>query len=132
MQSLWAMRPDGSGSVEIYGNDIPFPPSFMFGRQIPGISHGFVFVGTPHFPQGGSFGTMIRIDTRRDIRTRQPMTYLTPHVDIRQELHVHLYAAGALALLAVLLGWGLPRLRAGLDRCDGCDEGIGKLRQLTR
>jgi type II secretory pathway pseudopilin PulG len=24
--------------------------------------------------------------------------------------------AGALALLAVLLGWGLPRLRAGLDR----------------
>jgi hypothetical protein len=82
---LWAMRPDGTGTAEVYGNDIPFPPSFMFGRQVPEMRHGFVFVGTPHFPQGGGFGTIIRIDTRKDIRTRQPMNYLTPNVDIRQE-----------------------------------------------
>jgi hypothetical protein len=85
VKCLWAMGPDGAGSVEIYGNDIPFPPTFMYGRQLPGDRHGFVFVGTPHYPQGGSFGTIIRVDTRKDIRTRLPMSYITPHVDIRQE-----------------------------------------------
>ena len=84
VKCLWAMRPDGSGSVEIYGNDIQFPPSFLHGRQIPGQSNKFVMLGTPHYPQSG-IGTVIRVDTTRNIRTREPMTYITPHVDIRQE-----------------------------------------------
>ncbi len=41
-------------------------------------------LGTPHYPQSG-IGTVIRVDTTRNIRTRDPMTYITPHVDIRQE-----------------------------------------------
>ena len=84
VKCLWAMRPDGSGTVEIYGNDIQFPPTMLHGRQIPGQSDQFVMLGTPHYPQSG-IGTVIRVDTTKDIRTREPMTYITPHVDIQQE-----------------------------------------------
>ncbi|MCP4455588.1 MAG: LamG domain-containing protein, partial [Planctomycetes bacterium] len=84
IKCLWAMQPDGSGSVEIYGNDIQFPPTFLHGRQIPGQSETFVMLGTPHYPQSG-IGTVIRVDTTKNIRTREPMTYMTPYVDIRQE-----------------------------------------------
>ena len=84
IKCLWAMQPDGSGSVEIYGNDIHLPPTFLHGRQIPGQSDMFVMLGTPHYPQSG-IGTVIRVDTSKDIRTREPMTYMTPYVDIRQE-----------------------------------------------
>ena len=84
IKCLWAMRPDGSGSVEIYGNDIHLPPTFLHGRQIPGQSNMFVMLGTPHYPQSG-IGTVIRVDTTQNIRTRAPMTYITPYVDVRQE-----------------------------------------------
>lgn len=84
VKCLWAMRPDGSGSKEIYGNDIQYPPTMLHGRQIPGHSNLFVMLGTPHYPQSG-IGTVIRIDTTKNPRTREPMTYITPHVDIRQE-----------------------------------------------
>jgi len=81
---LWAMKPDGSGSVEIYGNDITYPPSFIYGRPIPGTAGKYVFLGTPHcFPN--SIGTVIRLNTSKNIRTREPMTYMTPRVDIRTE-----------------------------------------------
>ena len=84
VKCLWAMRPDGSGSMEVYGNDITFPPTLLHGRQIPGKSDMFVVLGTPHYPQSG-IGTVIRLDMSKNIRTREPMTYITPHVDIRQE-----------------------------------------------
>jgi len=94
IKCLWAMRPDGTGSVEIYGNDIHLPPTFLHGRQIPGQSHMFVMLGTPHCPQSG-IGTVIRVDTSKDIRTREPMTYITPYVDIRQEPGWNQYEDGA-------------------------------------
>lgn len=84
VKCLWAMRPDGSESNEIYGNDIRFPPTFLHGRQIPGKPHLVSFLGTPHYPQSG-IGTVILADLTRNIRTRDPMKYITPHVDIRQE-----------------------------------------------
>ena len=84
IKCLWAMRGDGSGSREIYGNDIQFPPTMLHGRQIPGHSNLFVMLGTPHYPQSG-IGTVIRVDITKNIRTREPMTYITPHVDIQQE-----------------------------------------------
>jgi len=80
---LWAMRPDGTGSVEIYGNDIAWPPGFTFGRAIPGHDNLFVCIGVGHGPL--AVGTVIRIDTSRDLRTREPMTYITPDLDIRGE-----------------------------------------------
>ena len=84
VKCLWAMQPDGSNSSEIYGNDIALPPSFLYGRPIPNKPNHYVLLGTPHCPQNG-VGTVITIDMEKDIRTRAPMTYITPNVDIRAE-----------------------------------------------
>ena len=84
VKCLWAMRPDGSASEEIYANDISLPPTFIYGRAIPGANNKYVVMGTPHCPQNG-VGTVIRLDMNKPIRTREPMTYLTPYVDIRAE-----------------------------------------------
>jgi len=84
IKCLWAMRPDGSGSREIYGNDIPFPPTMLHGRPIPGKPNKLVMLGTPHFPQSG-IGTVITVDTTGNIRTREPMHFVTWWVDVRQE-----------------------------------------------
>ena len=81
---LWAMRPDGSGSVEIFGNDIALPPVFIQPRPIPGYNNLFVTLGAPHYPQSG-LGTIIRLDINHPIRTRKPMTYVTPETDIQGE-----------------------------------------------
>ena len=88
VKCLWAMYPDGTRSVEIYGNDIALPPTMLHGRNIPGQNHLFVMLGTPHCPQSG-VGTVIRVDTTRNIRTRDPMTYITPTVDVRAEGGFH-------------------------------------------
>ena len=84
VKGLWAMRPDGSGSAEIYGNDIALPPTLIYGRPIPEIQNHYVVMGVPHYPQNG-VGTVIRLDMNRDIRSRDPMTYMTPDVDIKGE-----------------------------------------------
>ena len=84
VKCLWAMRPDGSGSSEIYGGDIALPPTFIQGRPIPGSNTKFVALGAPHCPQS-AVGTVIRLDTTGNIRTREPMTYMTPDVDIQAE-----------------------------------------------
>ena len=88
VKCLWAMHPDGSSTQEIYGNDIPYPPVFIHGRPIPGTNNQFVFLGTPHFPQSG-VGTVIRINIDKPTRTHEPMTYITPDVDIRTEGGFH-------------------------------------------
>jgi hypothetical protein len=31
------MRPDGTSSAEIFGNDIDLPPTLNFGRVLPGV-----------------------------------------------------------------------------------------------
>ncbi len=84
VKCLWAMRPDGSGSSEIYGNDLSLPPTLIYGRPVPWLAGQYVVTGTPHCPQNG-VGTLIRLDTRRDLRSRAPMIYLTPEVDIQDE-----------------------------------------------
>ena len=78
------MRPDGTGSSELYGNDISLPPTFIYGREIPDSPGHFIFTGAPHCPQS-AMGTIIRLDTSQDIRTRDPMTYMTPYVDVKEE-----------------------------------------------
>ena len=88
VKCLWAMNPDGSNSSEIYANDISLPPTFIYARPIPGKVNHFVTMGTPHYPQAG-VGTVIRLDMNRNIRTRDPMTYMTPYVDIKGEGGFH-------------------------------------------
>jgi hypothetical protein len=84
VKCLWAMNPDGSNSMEIYGNDIAFPTTMVMARPIPGTLNEYVFTGTPHSPQNG-VGTIVRVHTNGDIRTSAPMTYITPQSDIREE-----------------------------------------------
>ena len=81
VKCLWAMRPDGTASVEIYGNDITFPPTFIQGRPIPDAPNQYVMMGVPHYPQN-ALGTVIRLDMNKPIRTREPMTYMTPTVNV--------------------------------------------------
>jgi len=84
VKCLWTIRPDGTGSAELYGNDVSLPPTFIYGREIPDAPGHFVFTGTPHCPQS-AMGTIIRLDMSKDIRTRAPMTYMTPYVDVQEE-----------------------------------------------
>jgi len=84
VKCLWAMNPDGSGSAEVYGNTLSLPPTLIYARDIPGSPGKYVTCGVPHYPQNG-VGTIIRLDMNKPIRTREPMTYMTPCTDIRAE-----------------------------------------------
>jgi len=84
VKCIWSMYPDGSGSREVFGANIALPPTLTQPRVIPGESSGYVVLGTPHFPQN-AIGTVIRLDMTKNIRTRDPMTYLTPYTDIRDQ-----------------------------------------------
>jgi len=84
VKCIWAMRPDGTASSEIYGNDIPFPPTMIQPRPIPGSPNQYVLLGCPHCPQN-ALGTIIRIDMTKPIRTDEPMTYMTPYVKVMAE-----------------------------------------------
>jgi len=85
VKCLWAMNPDGSNSSEIFGNDVAYPPTMIMARPIPGSPSEYVFTGTPHCCPQNCVGTIIRIDVSKDIRTRAPMTYITPYTDVRFE-----------------------------------------------
>jgi hypothetical protein len=82
---LWAMNPDGSNSMEIYGNDVAIPATMIMGRPIPDSPGEYVFTGTPHCCPQNCVGTIIRVNTAGNIRTSEPMTYMTPYTDIRYE-----------------------------------------------
>ncbi|HEX2957104.1 MAG TPA: T9SS type A sorting domain-containing protein [Chitinispirillaceae bacterium] len=78
---IWSMNPDGSGSAEVYKNDINVPPSFVQPRYIPGSINKFVVLATAHCCYQGQYGTVIRLNMNKSIRTREPMEYITKEVD---------------------------------------------------
>jgi hypothetical protein len=82
-KALWAVRPDGTGSEEVYGKNIAFPSVFYVGRAVPGFNDHFVAIGAPHMPLG--VGSVMLIDTRLDRRTGMPVTYITPEVDTQHQ-----------------------------------------------
>ncbi len=82
-KALWAIRPDGTGSEEIYGTNIAFPSVFNVGRAVPGSNHLFCAIGAPHMPLG--VGTLMLIDTLYDRRTGDGVTYITPEVDTQHQ-----------------------------------------------
>ena len=82
-KGLWAVRPDGSGSMEVYGSNIVFPSVFNVARAIPGSNDLFVCIGAPHMPLG--VGTVLRIDTRLNRRSGDPVTYITPETDVQHQ-----------------------------------------------
>jgi len=94
VKCLWAMRPDGTNPVEIFGNTLALPPTLLMGRQIPGHSNLFSCLGTPHCcPQNG-VGTVLKININKDLRTQEPMEYVTPNTDIRAEMGVFQFSKG--------------------------------------
>jgi hypothetical protein len=90
---LWAMRPDGSGSLEIYGNDIASPTTMIQARPLPGKPGEYVMLGTPHCPQN-QVGTVIKLDMTKNIRTSEPMTYVSKDIDIKFEPGFDFYING--------------------------------------
>jgi len=76
VQSLWSMRPDGSGAAEVFGNHHEFPPVLIHARALPGSNDRFVATSTMHHPF--AVGPILKIDVRRDIRTLEPLRSLTP------------------------------------------------------
>ena len=83
VQALWAMRPDGSGSAEIYGNQIEFPPVLIHGRAVPGTNHLFVATATMHHPF--AVGPIMLVDARRDVNTHEPLRSVTPKTSLSIE-----------------------------------------------
>jgi len=93
VKCLWAMRPDGTATIEIAGQEIAFPDSFLHARQIPGAPNKVVFVGAPHCPQSG-IGPIIVVDGNENIRDRESMTYITPDCDVQAEGGFHFKVDG--------------------------------------
>jgi len=81
IQPLWALRPDGSASEEIYGDNIANPGVFVHARQVPGRDHLVVATGCGHEPL--AVGTIVLVDMHKSKRTKEAMTYLTPDTDVR-------------------------------------------------
>ena len=82
-KGLWSMRSDGTGSADVYGRNMVFPSVFNVGRAVPGSNSQFVCIGAPHMPLG--VGTILLLDTTKDPRTSDPVTYLTPEVDTQHQ-----------------------------------------------
>jgi hypothetical protein len=80
IKSLWAMNPDGSGSVEVYGNSIAFPETLIYGRPIPGARGKIVLLGTSHCCPNNAMGTVIQVDMRDDMRSPDTMHFITPDI----------------------------------------------------
>jgi len=76
-QSLWAVRPDGSGVDHLYKNSVLRPSGMLHPRSIPG-SRSFVTVGNPHCGRAG--GPVIVVDTRTTRRSPEAMTCITPEI----------------------------------------------------
>jgi len=82
IQPLWTMRPDGTGSEEVYGDNIADPGVFVQARQIPGQPGRYVTTACGHEPL--AVGAILLLDlSRGDKRTRDPMVSLTPDVESR-------------------------------------------------
>ena len=77
VQSLWAVRPDGSGSDHVYKNTLVRPGAMINVRNIPG-SRQFVTIGVGH--HGGLAGPVVLVDNRLDRRNPGRMTNLTPEI----------------------------------------------------
>ncbi len=78
VQTLWTVRPDGSGTDHLYKNMVVCPGAMINACSIPGSSK-IAAIGIGH--HGGLAGPMIVIDTRKHRRTADAMTNLTPEIE---------------------------------------------------
>jgi len=76
-QSLWMVRPDGSGSDHLYKNTLVRPGAMIHVRSVPD-SRQFVTIGVGH--HGGLAGPVLLVDTGRNRRDSKAMTNITPEI----------------------------------------------------
>ena len=79
-KALWAVNPDGTNSSEIYGNTISFPETMIYPRPIPGADNKIVFLGASHCCPNNAMGTVMVVDTQKNVRSTDSMTYITSDV----------------------------------------------------
>jgi len=82
IQPLWVIRPDGSASEEIYGDNIRDPGVFYQARQVPGHANLIVSNGCGHEPL--SVGEVLLLDLHKNKRSVEAMTSLTPDTEVRE------------------------------------------------
>jgi hypothetical protein len=70
LKSLWSVNPDGSNSVEVFGNNIPDPNSFVYPKPVPGDNNLFICIAGDH---AMNLGPILKLDTRNNIRTLAPI-----------------------------------------------------------
>lgn len=79
IQSLWAIRPDGTGLEVVYGNRVLSPSTFIESQQVPGTDH-LLCTMTGHVkPVRGATGL---IDPGRGVNAQAAIRNLTPEVDV--------------------------------------------------
>jgi hypothetical protein len=79
IKCLWSMRPDGSGTAEVYGNQIQDPETMLYGRPIPGTDK-ISFLGCSHWGPNNGVGTIIVLDTKVDPARTNAMHFITPDI----------------------------------------------------
>lgn len=79
IQSLWTIRPDGTGLQVYYGNRVLSPATFMDARSIPGTEKVLCLLTAHNGPARGGVGI---IDRRHGVNAQESITNLTPEVDI--------------------------------------------------
>ena len=77
VQSLWSVRPDGSGVDHVYKNNVVLPAAMIHARSIPG-SQKLVTIATAH--GGAPAGPVVIVDNRRSRRSAEAMTNITPEI----------------------------------------------------
>ena len=79
IQSLWTIRPDGTGLAGFYGNRVLSPATFMEARSIPGSGLILCVLTSHNGPCRGAIGA---IDISRGNNAAAAIQNLTPEVNI--------------------------------------------------
>ncbi|VGO18744.1 HzsA-related protein [Pontiella sulfatireligans] len=81
LKCLWAMYPNGTGSVEVFGNTLTAPDTIIYGRPIPNKPSLYVALVTSNKNPNNALGSVVLIDAEKNTRTRKPLTYITKDID---------------------------------------------------
>ena len=84
IQSLWTIRPDGTGLAGFYGNRVLSPATFMEARSIPGSSEILCVLTSHNGPCRGAIGLL---NLEHGNNAAAGIRNLTPEVDIGRVDH---------------------------------------------
>jgi len=79
IQSLWAIKPDGTGLSVFYGNRVISPGTFMDAQPIPGTNQ-VIATATNH--NGSCRGGIVAIDPSKGVNSKAAVRNLTPEINI--------------------------------------------------